>query len=171
MQKSVWAPWRVDYLKGLTAPEDAVNGGDADCFMCAACDLEPGSAAGDAALLIAADDLTLVMLNRYPYANGHLLVMPRRHVPSLTALEPAERAAMMEHAAHAEAVLRDAVHAQGCNVGVNVGQAAGAAVPGHVHLHVVPRWSGDVNFMSTVAGLRVIPEALEAAFTAVRAAW
>jgi ATP adenylyltransferase len=109
-----------------------------------------------------------VILNRYPYTSGHLMVNPFEHVSSLEELDQETRAEMMELTSQCTTVLKNIYKAQGFNVGVNMGEAAGAGVLGHVHIHIVPRWKGDTNFMSTVGGTRVLPEALEVTFERVR---
>jgi len=109
-----------------------------------------------------------VILNRYPYTSGHLMVNPFEHVSSLEELDSETRAEMMELTSQCTTVLKNIYKSQGFNVGVNMGEAAGAGVLGHVHIHIVPRWKGDTNFMSTVGGTRVLPEALEVTFERVR---
>ncbi|MEM6751080.1 MAG: HIT domain-containing protein, partial [Planctomycetota bacterium] len=121
-------------------------------------------------LVLLCDHRGALMLNRYPYANGHLLAVPHAHVPSLSSLTPEARTGLMELAALAERLLTRAMHAQGVNLGMNLGRCAGAAEPGHIHLHAVPRWSGDVNFMQATGGLRVIPQALEDSYQRLREA-
>ena len=111
-----------------------------------------------------------LLLNRYPYSNGHLLVAPRQHVADLSDLEAVDRAELMELCELGGRLLRQVAHPQGLNVGANLGRAAGAGVPGHLHLHVVPRWAGDCNFMTVVADARVIPQALQASYRQLRAA-
>jgi len=101
-----------------------------------------------------------VILNLYPYTSGHVLVVPFKHVPNLQELDPETRAEMMELTSQSMTVLRNLYQPQGFNMGANLGAAAGAGAPEHVHLHVVPRWSGDTNFMSTLGQTRVLPEAL-----------
>jgi ATP adenylyltransferase len=109
-----------------------------------------------------------VILNRFPYTSGHLMVIPFEHQPNLEELDPATRAEMMELTSRCTTVLKNIYKAQGFNVGVNIGEAAGAGVLGHVHIHIVPRWKGDTNFMSAVGGTRVLPEALEETYKRVK---
>lgn len=140
------------------------------CFLCEAAACEPGSDEAAARLVLDRDEHGLILLNRYPYTNGHLLVAPREHAADLADLSPTARAGLMELTVRAQAVLRAALNPQGLNLGVNLGRCAGAGLPGHVHVHVVPRWAGDVNFMQVVGAVRVIPQALEASYAALRAA-
>jgi ATP adenylyltransferase len=109
-----------------------------------------------------------VILNRYPYASGHLMVNPYDHRPSLEELDPETRAEMMELTSQCTMVLKNIYKPHGFNVGINMGEAAGAGVLGHVHIHIVPRWNGDTNFMSAVGETRVLPEALEDTFERVK---
>ena len=109
-----------------------------------------------------------VILNKYPYNNGHLMVVPHRHVPSLVALTGDELIEIATLTQRAEAALTDAYQPHGLNVGINLGKAAGAGIEQHVHVHVVPRWNGDTNFMTTVGNMRVLPEDLGAAVARLR---
>lgn len=109
-----------------------------------------------------------VILNRYPYTSGHLMVNPFSHVSSLEELDAETRAEMMELSSQCTTMLKNIYKPQGFNMGINMGEAAGAGVPGHIHIHIVPRWKGDTNFMSAVGGTRVLPEALEVTFERVR---
>ena len=144
----LWAPWRVEYL---TQPKRA------GCIFC-----EEGN---DRDLLILRHTpLARVMLNRYPYANGHLLVALHRHTTELGALSEAEMLELFRNAALCRDVLTRASAPDGFNIGINLGKAAGAGVEDHLHLHVVPRWNGDNNFMPVVADVRVLPEALLATY-------
>jgi len=113
----------------------------------------------------------LVMLNRYPYNNGHLMVVPFDHQPSFELVDPATRAELMELMTQAMSVLRAVYHPDGFNVGANLGAVAGAGVAEHVHFHIVPRWGGDTNFMSAVGETRVLPEDLGATYARICAAW
>jgi ATP adenylyltransferase len=112
-------------------------------------------------LIIQRGELAFVILNRYPYTSGHVMVVPFKHKPNLEELDAATRAEMMEWTSRATTVLRTIYNTTAFNIGVNIGEAAGAGVKDHVHLHIVPRWNGDTNFMSTLAETRVLPEALE----------
>ncbi len=154
MNHALWAPWRLDYIRGVS------DGGD-NCFLCELA-RNPEKDAANHVLLRSA--MGLLLLNRYPYVNGHLLIAPYRHAADLGDLGPDERAAMLELAVYGQRLLTGTMNPQGFNIGINVGRCAGAGVPGHVHVHVVPRWNGDVNFMSVVGRVRVIPQALEEAF-------
>jgi ATP adenylyltransferase len=113
-------------------------------------------------LVVARDVASLVMLNRYPYNNGHLLIAPRRHASQLADLTDEEHLACMNWLGRLTAVFNQQIHPDGFNIGLNLGRAAGAGLPGHLHWHLVPRWNGDTNFMSSLAGTRVIPQSLEA---------
>ena len=150
---ALFAPWRMEYIRSLEKPKDE------GCFICAA------AAAADEAgrrqrLVLWQTPHTVVLMNRFPYANGHLLVAPRQHKPEPEELTPEEHLDLALQETEAMKLLRRAVSAQGFNVGVNIGRCAGAGLPGHLHHHVVPRWGGDVNFMAVVGEVRIIPEAM-----------
>ena len=112
-------------------------------------------------LVLVNDERGVILLNKYPYINGHLLAAPRSHVELLSDLSRAQRADLMELTELSDQMLRLAMNPQGMNVGINIGRCAGAGLPGHLHVHVVPRWSGDTNYMETIGRVRVIPQALE----------
>ena len=139
----------------------ATSGG---CFLCAA------AATGHDELVVAADGATVTLLNRYPYNTGHLLVAPRAHLPDLVALGDDGAATLMVAARRAVRALQSAMSPDGFNVGINHGSAAGASVE-HVHLHVVPRWHGDTNYMPVVGATKVLPELLEETATRLRTAF
>ncbi len=155
----LWSPWRMEYI------ENHFN--EPGCVFCKALEQEDGPEN----LIVYRGQRAFVMLNRYPYTTGHLMVIPYKHESDLAALEAATRAEMMELTVQAIAVLREVYHPQAFNVGMNLGAAAGAGIAAHLHMHVVPRWSGDTNFMSTLAHTRVLPEALEDTYKRVHSAW
>jgi ATP adenylyltransferase len=170
-QDRLWAPWRLEYVTGSPAPsleaplEPAAwqPGADRNCFLCRDAAVHDPAAAADRRLLIAdRGRLTIVVLNRYPYNNGHLLVAPLRHVSDLGDMTPEEHVECMEQLARLTQIYRERLGAEGFNVGLNLGKPAGAGLPGHLHWHLVPRWSGDNNFMPVLAGIRVIPQSLDA---------
>ena len=149
---ALYAPWRMDYIRSLNKPAS-----DA-CFICEA-------AAADEAqrrqrLVLWTTAHTVVLMNRFPYANGHLLVAPRAHKADPLELSDEEHLDIARQVTQATQLLRRAVSAQGFNLGVNLGRCAGAGVPGHLHHHVVPRWGGDVNFMGVIGEIQVIPDAM-----------
>ena len=150
----LWAPWRLPYIRRA---EKGGPEGDG-CFFCA----DARTPRRDRRNLVLRRGKTcFVLLNRFPYTGGHLLVAPYAHKADLAALDSAERLELLDHAADMQALLGRHMKPHGFNLGINLGRPAGAGVPGHLHLHVVPRWSGDVNFMTSVAGVRVVPQALD----------
>ena len=159
------------YLQDLVARERD-GGGEAEptCFLCEAANAEADSELARQHHVLINDDRGVLMLNLYPYTTGHLLVVPPDHVGRLNDLSPEARAGLMALAAEAEALLERTFHPQGHNIGMNLGRAAGAGVPGHLHLHVVPRWHGDTNFMSVAGDIRVVPESIEATWQRLREA-
>ena len=155
--KTLWAPWRMEHVTGQ-APK--VSG----CLF-----EPPGEAPQDRAqLLLYRDPLCLVLLNRFPYSNGHLLLAPRRHVACLSELDEDEQAALMALTGHCTTILRKVMGPDGFNIGCNIGQAAGAGIAEHVHIHIVPRWQDDHNFMTVLSEVRAIPEHLEATHERLR---
>lgn len=151
---ALWAPWRVEYFNTKSTPD----------FL-----LEAARTTDDAAhLVVARRKSCFVIMNRYPYAVGHLMVVPYRKVADLSELTEGEKLELWELAELSQRVLRETVRAQGFNIGLNLGKCAGAGVADHLHLHVVPRWEGDNNFMPVLADTRVLPEALEALYGRLR---
>lgn len=150
----LWAPWRSDYIRGMrkSSPE---------CIFCFG---RLGRSTHRKRLVLYAGPLAAVMLNRYPYTNGHLMIAPRRHVASPELLERAERGVLAELVALAVEQVRKVFHPDGMNVGANLGKAAGAGFADHMHWHVVPRWNGDSNFMPVVGATRVLSQSLEESF-------
>ena len=161
----LWAPWRHDYVSGRSAETEKPRptpklppGADADCFLC----IGAADSGMRENLVVHRGPHALTVLNRYPYNNGHLLIAPRRHVGELSEMTRDEHFECMERLANLTRVYRDRLHAEGFNIGLNLGRAAGAGLPGHLHWHLVPRWFGDNNFMPVLAGTRVIPQSLDA---------
>jgi ATP adenylyltransferase len=122
-------------------------------------------------LIVWRGEHAFVILNRFPYTSGHLMIVPYTHRASLELLDPAARAEIMELAAKAIQVLQQVYSPEGYNLGINIGKVAGAGIAGHVHLHVVPRWGGDTNFMTSLGDTRVLPETLEDTYLRVKDAW
>jgi ATP adenylyltransferase len=137
------------------------------CVFCEAL----SSPDGPQNLIVYRAQQTFVIINRYPYTSGHLMVVPYAHQPSLEELDPGVRADLMELANQSIAVLRRVYNPQGFNIGINIGEPAGAGILDHVHLHVVPRWTGDTNFMSSLGQTRVLPETLEDTWQRIWQAW
>lgn len=160
-QDNLWAPWRMEYIAGLADSETA------GCFLCRYF----GDAAHDAGNhVLWRTGRTLVLLNRYPYASGHLLVAPAEHVPTLEQLPEATLIELTFKLRDATRVLTEALRPQGLNIGMNLGRCAGAGLPDHLHWHIVPRWSGDTNFMPVIGDVRVIPESIAQTAEKFRAA-
>lgn len=155
----LWSPWRMQYIQNSNPV--------AGCIFCNAWQ-QP---ADDEKLVIQRADHALVMLNRYPYTSGHLMVAPKLHTAVLASFTPEINAEIMALLAHAEQVLGNLYHPDGFNIGVNIGSAAGAGVADHLHFHILPRWNGDTNFMTTTADTRVLPESLEDTLKKIRSAW
>lgn len=158
----LWAPWRLAYIR-----ETAKREAPSDCFFCD--DLK--TPARDRENLVLLRRRTcFVVLNRYPYVGGHLLIAPKAHKADLDLLRPAERAELMALTVEMEVLLKRTLKPHGFNVGFNLGRPAGAGVPGHVHAHIVPRWNGDVNYMSAVGNVKVIPQGLLELYDELKAA-
>lgn len=150
----LWAPWRKGYILGQRRTPG--------CLFCRA--HRSSSKKDRKNLLLYRSRCNFLLLNRYPYTNGHLMLAPNRHVPSLEHLEDKERLDLLRLLDTALKLLRKAFHSRGFNVGLNLGRVGGAGIPGHVHLHVVPRWEGDTNFMPILTGTKVISDSLESSY-------
>jgi ATP adenylyltransferase len=155
----LWTPWRMKYLENESNPEE--------CPFCLALD----QADQEEMLLVHRGKKAFVVLNRYPYTTGHLLVLPQEHQEKLSEIHPETRAELMEMINHAMEILGEIYQPDGFNIGLNMGSAAGAGIPKHLHWHVVPRWSGDTNFMAVAGEVRVLPELLIDTLHKVRSAW
>jgi ATP adenylyltransferase len=140
----LWSPWRYRYVS-KTGPEE--------CIFCS-----------EREYVLYRGEHNFVLLNLYPYTSGHLMIAPYKHVATLAACDPAALSEMMHLAQRAEIALAKVYNPKGFNVGLNIGEAAGAGVAGHIHMHVLPRWPGDVNFMTAIGETRVLPEDLDTTF-------
>ena len=154
----LWAGWRGEYI---TSPQD-----EPGCVLCRVLD-----AADDEGYVVWRGKFAGVILNAYPYTSGHVMVLPTRHVGEPEGLAAQESAELWQSLTRAIRAVKTAYSPDGLNVGANIGQAAGAGVPGHFHLHVLPRWTGDTNFTTTVAETRVLPESLGATYDRIKASW
>jgi len=155
----LWAPWRHAYVESATQKEG-----------CIFCDF-PAEQRDAERFILRRGKHTFVMLNAYPYSNGHLMVAPYRHVGSIGDLDDAEALETIQQVQSCVAALQRAFRPDGYNVGMNLGRVAGAGIDSHVHTHVVPRWNGDTNFMAVVGHVRVIPMSLEAAYARLKEAF
>ena len=147
--KTVWAPWRIEYI---TADKEE------GCIFCKAL-------ADQGDLTLYKGKITMVMMNKFPYINGHLLVAPKRHIASLDQLEKEEMGDLLQTIEQSVSILKKAMNPDGFNVGLNLGKVAGAGVEEHLHLHIVPRWFGDTNALTVFADVRVIPEHIKSTYS------
>jgi ATP adenylyltransferase len=174
----LWAPWRMEYILAATKSEAKGKSRAAKVRRtrspkpeeCLFCRVAAERRKDRENLVIARPAGTIVMLNRFPYNPAHLMVAPTRHVATIAGMTDDERAALMTATALAERALQKEYEPHGMNYGANLGRIAGAGFPGHFHLHLVPRWNGDTNFMPTIADTRVLPESLARTWTRLRAA-
>lgn len=157
--EQIWSPWRMDYIMQHER--------NPECVLCQAL-RQPD---GPENLILARQQYAFVILNRFPYTSGHLMVVPKSHIALPEEMDAPTRAEVMDLLIIAQQVLRTVYRPEGFNLGANIGAAAGAGIAAHLHFHVVPRWSGDSNFMSTLANTRVLPESLVDTFKRLRAAW
>jgi ATP adenylyltransferase len=154
----LWSPWRYRYVSTQQPAGD-----------CLFCRILSESKDKDNYVLLRAER-NFVLLNRFPYTSGHLMIVPNAHVATLEETDPAALAEMISLARRMETALRQVYRPGGLNIGLNIGKAAGAGIAGHIHMHVLPRWAGDVNFMTAVAETRVLPEELDTTYTRLLAA-
>ena len=155
----LWSPWRMTYIQN--------NKKEPGCVFCTVMTQTDGPEN----LVVCRQKRSFVILNRYPYTSGHLMVVPLLHRASLEQLDLDTRTELMEQTNIAIQVLQVVYQPQGFNVGINIGEAAGAGIENHVHIHIVPRWRGDTNFMTTLSDTRVLPETLEESHQRIQTAW
>jgi ATP adenylyltransferase len=153
----LWAPWRMAYI-------GADNKQDEGCIFCA----KPREERDEENLLLYRSEYCFVLMNLYPYNNGHLMIAPYVHVPTITELSPATLTDIMQTAQRCLAALGQALHPQGYNMGINQGAIAGAGITDHMHFHIVPRWNGDTNFMPVLADTKVMPDYLKTTYHQIR---
>lgn len=158
--RPLWAPWRMEYIR---TPKDN------DCFLCN--NQTAGSGKPEEELLIHRGETAFVMLNRFPYTCGHLLIAPYRHTGKLSDLSEKERLELINLCIFSQQILEEVMKPEAYNIGFNIGKAAGAGNADHLHMHLVPRWNGDTNFMPVLADVRCVPEALTTTAEMIRNAW
>jgi diadenosine tetraphosphate (Ap4A) HIT family hydrolase len=165
----IGATWRGEYVEQAAVVERAAakTGLTGDCVFC-----DSFAAPDDDAGLVVHRGVTAsIVLNKYPYSSGHVLVLPHQHVGALSDLEDGEQADLWSLVSKCSEVVQRAYQPDGMNIGVNLGRAAGAGLPAHLHVHILPRWSGDTNFMTTIGNVRVVSESLDVTLRKLRAAW
>jgi len=155
--KRLWAPWRTEYISG-----NKNNKGK--CIFCQ----KPRENKDKENYILFRGKKCLVMLNTFPYNNGHLMVVPYRHIGSLEQLTPEEGQELVKVSSQMLALLKKVLHPEGFNLGMNIGEVAGAGIAGHLHLHIVPRWKGDSNFMPVISDVKVISESLDETYRKLR---
>jgi ATP adenylyltransferase len=160
----LWAGWRSEYVGAASTNEEA----DSDCVLCR---ILASNEPPDRTYMLWRDQTCAAVLNAFPYTSGHLMVLPVRHVAELEEVLPEEATALWTLLSDAVRALKAAYAPDGLNVGANLGRAAGAGVPGHFHVHCLPRWNGDTNFMTSTAEARVLPESLPVTYERLMKAW
>jgi ATP adenylyltransferase len=155
----MWAPWRMEYILGEKSGE------------CIFCSFQKFSEEDEKNFVLYRDKLCFVVMNKYPYNNGHLMVIPYRHMANLTELNQDELMEMMKLTQKVLEVFKVAMKPSGFNIGINLGKVAGAGVEDHVHLHVVPRWEGDTNFMPVIGSIRVMPQHIQDTYNILKEVW
>lgn len=152
----LWSPWRYDYIKG-TGPIDSSG--------CVFCGILNNSASDEEKFILKRAEFNFVVLNIFPYSAGHLLIVPYAHVANLDDLDKGTSDEMMDLMKRAQSALKEVYQPEGFNLGINLGKSAGAGVAGHIHTHILPRWSGDVNFMTSIGETRNLPETLQITYS------
>jgi ATP adenylyltransferase len=158
-RQNLWAPWRMEYIRSL-ADENAIG-----CFLCRYRDAAENDAANH---VLWRSPHSMVVMNRFPYTNGHLLAAPLADKGDFADLTDEEMNDLWRQTRDAKVLLEKAIAPHGFNIGVNFGLCAGAGLPGHLHVHVVPRWNGDTNFMTVLGDIRVVPESLDRMYQDLR---
>jgi ATP adenylyltransferase len=152
----LWAPWRLEYVKSTDFEQS-------NCVFC----IDPTQCNVRRYVLHCAEHCFVIM-NLYPYTNGHIMVAPYRHTNNLSELTTEEKTEIMEMVTVSTEILKEAIHCHGFNIGVNVGKAAGAGIADHLHFHIVPRWTGDINFMAVIGNTKVIPECIDDSYKTLK---
>lgn len=155
MSDILYSPWRLQYI---------LSNKDKECIFC----VKPSEDNDEKHLILYRSEFSFVIMNIFPYNNGHLMVVPNKHVPNLNGLNKDEIDDLFETVQLCEKVITKVYFPDGLNIGMNLGKAAGAGIDEHLHVHIVPRWSGDVNFMSAIAGTRIIPESFGQAYSKLK---
>ncbi|OGV37767.1 MAG: HIT family hydrolase [Lentisphaerae bacterium GWF2_45_14] len=158
-KRPLWAPWRIEFIRSKK---------DGSCFLCGQ---KKGKRDDESTLVVARGENIFVILNKFPYNSGHLMIAPYRHTGDISELSADERRELLDLTVAAKNVLAKLMRPDGFNAGFNLGLAGGAGVADHIHFHIVPRWNGDTNFMPVIGGPRVVPEALEDTAQLIRENW
>jgi ATP adenylyltransferase len=161
----LWSPWRYDYIKGCDKNAAPASTG------CVFCDILANPATDEEKFILHRAGFNFVILNIFPYITGHLMIVPFAHLAELAELPKEASDEMMDLTKKCQSALRNVYNPEGFNVGMNIGKAAGAGVAGHLHQHIMPRWFGDVNFITSIGETRTLPESLEVTFERVKSVW
>jgi len=161
LYRIIWSPWRYEYIKTFTSSKEY-----RECILCVLPRKDD-----EESLIIYRGKYTYVVLNAYPYNSGHLMIVPYRHVKDLNSLSNEELMELMNNLKYSINVLRRALKPDGFNIGINLGRVAGAGIEDHIHIHVVPRWCGDSNFMPVIAGIKSLPIALRETYNLLKKHW
>jgi ATP adenylyltransferase len=159
--ETLWSPWRSEYIAS-GASEDTQSS------SCVFCEIQQSPERDETNFVLHRASRNFIVLNIYPYISGHLLIVPFEHVAELDAAAKATTDELMDLTKRCQTALREVYQPRGFNIGMNLGRAAGAGIVGHIHVHIMPRWMGDTNFISTVSNTRVIPEALATTYSKLR---